>query len=141
MQFYQDRRATLLLIALTALNTALSAVRYFRHSPHDGFALVQAITWFCMLAVCTNIATTRWTFTDTALLQRRVGFGRQTIPYESITSVDPSIVGGKKRRATVILYGNDGPITYTQRLTVEPNDLPGFLAELERHAPHAAIHN
>jgi hypothetical protein len=73
------------------------------------------------------------------LLQRRIGFGQRRIPYEAITAIDPP-AGGKARGAAVIVYGDAGPITYQQRITVEPNDFAGFMAELERHTPHASIH-
>jgi hypothetical protein len=138
MQFYRDRRAPLMWIGLAVLNVAMSADRYVRHGSHDRFALVQGILWFCILVVWTSIATTRWIFTDAALLQRRVGSRQRTLPYQSITAVDPPVYG-KSREAAVIVYGDDGPITYQERLTVEPKDFAGFLAELERIAPQAVF--
>ncbi len=137
MKFYQARLPSLLWMSLAFVNLVLSVGRYWRHHLHDGFALLQGITWLAIFCVWTVLLTTRWTFTATSLLQRRA-IWQQAVPYESITSVEPPL--GRRREVAVIVYGGNAPLTQVQRLTVQPDDFSGFLAELERRAPRAAFH-
>ncbi|MGI4756286.1 MAG: hypothetical protein ACRYGF_05480 [Janthinobacterium lividum] len=121
------------------MNLTLAWMRYQHHGSHDRFALIQGVTWFLISIVWVANVTTRWIFTDTALLQRRIlGQGR-SVAYESITSVDLTVFG-KRRETAVIVYGNAGPVTYTERLTVQPENLSAFLKALKRYAPQATFH-
>ncbi|MGI4854416.1 MAG: hypothetical protein ACRYF4_10270 [Janthinobacterium lividum] len=138
MTFYYPWRTALLWIAICVGNLSLDTRRYLHHG-HDRFSMVGGITWCFPLLFWVVVASTRWTFTGSALLQRRLGFTKRSVPYRSITRVEP-VTAGKHREAAVIIYGNAGPVSYTERLTVQPADFVGFLAELERYAPQAAFH-
>lgn len=139
MRFHSQHLPAWIWIPVAVLNVVLSFDRYVRHDRHDGFALVQAVFWLLMLGFWISLATTRWIFTDTALLQRRIGFRQRSIPYARITSVDPP-PAGRNREAAVIVYGNEDPMTPVQRITVQPEHFADFLAALECRATHAAFH-
>lgn len=136
MRFHQARLVPSIWIGLSVLNLLLSILRHRQH-PYDALIYVQGTAWLVVICVLIFYFLTSWTYTESALLQQRA-FWRRTVPYESITSVEQA--PGHSREAAVIVYGSSKPLTYTQRITVAPNDFAGFLAELERRAPQATFH-
>ncbi len=135
--FYEERRVRVLSIGIAVLNLALSADRYFRHAQYHVLDLVGIVSWLTILFTWSAMATTRWIFTDEALVAKRIGARKRVVPYETIASVDPYLVSQPGECIAITL----APPTCKRpkRLIVNPGDRVGFLAQLERHAPQATF--